>query len=191
MTFSTIHAAAAVLMVASAIMLGKMAVAWARYRGERLILCPENCRPAGVRVDALHASGAALAGAAELRLSDCSRWPERAGCGQECLSQIQTAPEECLVRHKVTQWYEDKLCVSCGQRFEDVSWNSVKPALLVADKVTVGCNEIPVAELPDTLNAALPICFACHMANKLVQEHPELATDRSWPYFRQRSTGHC
>jgi hypothetical protein len=24
-----------------------------------------------------------------LRLSECSRWPERQGCGQECLSQIE------------------------------------------------------------------------------------------------------
>jgi hypothetical protein len=32
--------------------------------------------------------------------------------------------------------------------------------------------------LVGTLAAALPICFACHTANKLVNEHPELVIDR-------------
>jgi hypothetical protein len=35
--------------------------------------------------------------------------------------------------------------------------------------------------LPETLAAAKPICFACHMAQTLVREHPELVVDRHRP----------
>jgi hypothetical protein len=35
------------------------------------------------------------------------------------------------------------------------------------------------------LAAALPVCFACHMANTLVREHPELAVKR--PEYRSIS----
>src|SRR4051812_21294683 len=81
---------------------------WFRERGSRAIVCPENLRPAGVKVDAGHAALTALAGMEKLRLSACNRWPERAGCGQECLSQIEASPEGCLVRKLLEKWYEGK-----------------------------------------------------------------------------------
>ena len=80
-------------------------IVWLRYRGERVITCPENRRPAGV---ALGAGRAAVLGS--FRLSACSRWPEHAGCGQECLAQIQESPEACLVRNILTDWYRGKSC---------------------------------------------------------------------------------
>ena len=75
------------VVLAIAVGLGAVAVwrlanAWWKYRGRRVITCPENQRPAGVVVDARHAAATALGKAPELRLSSCSRWPERAGCGQ-------------------------------------------------------------------------------------------------------------
>src|SRR5689334_22489120 len=75
----------------------RLAIVWLRYRGQRLITCPENSRPAGVRVNAGQAATTALTGPAVLRLSSCTRWPEKAGCGQWCLSQIAAAPVDCLV----------------------------------------------------------------------------------------------
>ena len=75
-------------------------VNWLRFRGERVITCPENLRPAGVTVEA----GRAVT-LGSFRLADCSRWPERAGCGQQCLAQIAESPEACLVRNILAQWY--------------------------------------------------------------------------------------
>src|SRR5581483_4137694 len=72
--------------------------AWWLYRGARVVECPENHARAGVSVAALHAAAGSVLGSPKLDLKACSRWPERADCGRECLAQIQTAPEDCLVR---------------------------------------------------------------------------------------------
>src|SRR5215475_12199073 len=121
----------------------RSASAWLRNRGPRAILCPENQRPAGVRVDERHAALSALKGTPELRLSSCSRWPERAGCGQECLAQIAASPEGCLVRNILAKWYEGKACASCGRPIGQIDWVGSEPALLGAGRVSVEWNQIP------------------------------------------------
>jgi len=63
----------------------------------------------------------------------------------------------------------------------NIDWAGRKPALLGADGVSVEWSEVPADKLPETLAAASPVCFACHTANKLVREHPELALDRARP----------
>jgi hypothetical protein len=176
---STVWIAISFLIVMAGVVAGRLVGIWLRYRGDRLITCPENLRPAGVRVDAVHAAASGLLEPEHLRLSDCSRWPERSGCGQHCLSQIAAAPEGCLVRHIVTRWYAGKVCASCGQPFGRLGWNSAQPALQAADKKTVEWKRIPIAQLPELLRSAVPVCFACRMADWLVREHPELALDRA------------
>jgi hypothetical protein len=54
-----------------------------------------------------------------------------------------------------------------------------QPAVLSADKMSVEWSEIPVDRLREILAESKPICFACHMANRMVQDHPDLITDRS------------
>jgi len=169
------------IAAAIVILVWKMATAWVKYRGDLLITCPENRRPAGVRVDAGHAAATSLAHRPEMRLASCSRWPERAGCGQECLSQLETAPENCLVRNILVTWFAGKLCAVCGRPVGGIHEIGGQPALRRTDKVTVELKQIPVDQLPDTLAACEPVCFACHMADVLVREHPELAIDRSRP----------
>src|ERR1041384_6164530 len=46
-----------------------------RYRGSRLVTCPETKKPAIVEVDALHASLTATVRLPDIRLENCSRWP--------------------------------------------------------------------------------------------------------------------
>jgi len=169
----------AIALVLSGIAIGRLLSAWLKYRGRRVVQCPENSRPAGVTVDARHVAATALGKAPELRLSSCSRWPERAGCGQTCLSQIEAAPEDCLVRNILVKWYEGKNCVSCGRPIGKISEGGAKPAVFRADRVSVEWSEIPAEQLQETLSAAQPICFACHLAAKMVREHRELVTDRS------------
>lgn len=161
------------------IVLMRLAALWAKYRGRRLVTCPENQTPAGVALDARHAALSGLGFQPQLRLSSCSRWPERAGCGQACLSQIEASPEGCLVWNILVQWYEGKSCRACGRPIGPIVAAGAKPALFTADNSSVEWSEIPAERLPEVLSAAEPICFACHMASKMMREHPELVTDRS------------
>ncbi len=62
-----------------------------RYSGSRPVACPENQQPAAVNIDVRHAAATGMHGHPDLRLSDCTRWPERATCAQGCLSQAVEA----------------------------------------------------------------------------------------------------
>jgi hypothetical protein len=157
----------------------RLSSAWLRYRGARAITCPENHLAAGISLDAGHAALSGFAGSPDLRLSSCTRWPERAGCGQQCLAQIEASPEGCLVRNILLKWYEGKSCACCGRPFGAIEWVGQKPALLRADKVSVEWSLVPAERLTETLQTASPVCFSCHMANTLVREHPDLVIDGS------------
>lgn len=170
-----------VLAVAAGIGAWRFMRAWLLYRGRRVVKCPENLRPAGVTVDAGHAAFTALGGHPALRLSECSRWPERADCGRACLAQIEAAPVDCLVNHLLLTWYAGKSCASCGRPFGNIDWSAQKPALMTADKITLEWSQVPAERLAETLATASPVCFSCHMAATLVREHPDLVTDRSRP----------
>jgi len=65
-----------------------------KFRGTRLVTCPETHKPAVVGVAARSMGLQAILSAPCLHLSECSRWPMRQGCGQECLSQIEERPSE-------------------------------------------------------------------------------------------------
>jgi hypothetical protein len=169
----------AIVVVFAAILLGRQVRAWWEYRGQRVIVCPDSRAPAGVVVDARHAAVTSLLGTPELRLTACSRWPERGGCGQPCLSQIAAAPEDCLVRSIVARWYEGKTCAFCGQSFGRIEWTAARPALLEANGVSIEWSRVPADRLQEVLAVGRPVCFACHMAGKMVRERPDLVTDRS------------
>lgn len=62
-----------------------------RYSGGRPVTCPENQKPAVVGIDLRHAEATVMEGSPRLRLCDCTRWPERAECNQECLAQAVEA----------------------------------------------------------------------------------------------------
>lgn len=181
MTVQAFWVVVGVLIVLAGLMVGRLVASWMKYRGKRVVTCPENQRPAGVTVDAGHAALTALGRSPELRLATCSRWPERAGCGQQCLAQIEASPEDCLIRNILVKWYAGKVCSSCGRPFGEIEWTGAKPGLRNADKSLVEWNDVPAERLQDTLATAMPICFACYTATRLVQEHPDLAIDRTRP----------
>lgn len=85
-----------VLCLAAASMLLLPLLLWRReilnrYSGGRLVACPENQQSAVVRIDALRAASTGIDGIPDLRLCDCTRWPERANCNQACLSKAVQA----------------------------------------------------------------------------------------------------
>jgi len=62
-------------------------------RSGRAVTCPETHQQVGVRFDALRAIAGQVTGRPALRLADCTRWPTRSDCGQECISEaLRTAP---------------------------------------------------------------------------------------------------
>lgn len=153
--------------------------AWMTYRGPRLVTCPETQQPAGVNVDTAHAAWTAIVHPPALRLDACSRWPERQGCGQECLRQVELAPEGCLVRNILGQWYQGKKCAVCGQAFGEIQWVDHKPALLSPEGRTVAWSEVRPEAVPQTLQTHLPVCWNCHIVQTFCREHPDLVVDRS------------
>ncbi len=150
------------------------------FRGARVITCPETKAPAGVEVDARHAAMTALLDDPELRLKDCSRWPEREDCGQECVKQIEVAPMECLVRTMLTRWYEGKSCIRCGKAFGEINWLDHKPALLSPAHIILAWSEIRAENVPHALSTHEPVCWDCYVAETFRHEHPEMVVDRPW-----------
>ena len=149
-----------------------------RFRGERLVVCPETERAASVHVATGKAAVKTFAGMRGVRLDECSRWPERAGCGQDCLSQVEADPASCLVWNIVHQWYAGKKCALCGKAFQHIDWHDHRPALLDSDGKTVQWTEVPPELLPDYFATHWPVCWDCHIAESFRHEHPELVTNR-------------
>jgi hypothetical protein len=167
-----------VLSLLAAVYLVPAASVYRRFRGRRLVTCPESGKPAAVEVNATHLALSTAAVHPELHLATCSRWPERAGCGQECLHQIEAAPEDCLLRTILTRWYEDKACAFCGKSFAGVeSWGH-KTALLAPSGETVEWDDVRAETLPALFATHRPVCWNCHVAEAFRRRHPELVTDR-------------
>jgi hypothetical protein len=131
-----------------------------------------------VEVDAAHAALTASQGRPHLRLEACTRWPERAGCGQECLAQIESAPEACLLRSILADWYQGKTCAFCGRGFAAPHWHDHKPALLAPDGSLVAWGGFRPEQVIDVLASHKPVCWDCHVAEGFRRAHPELVVDR-------------
>jgi hypothetical protein len=152
--------------------------AWMRYRGTRIVVCPESLEMVAVEVDAGHAAATAPQGRPQLRLEACTRWPERAGCGQECLGQIESAPEACLLRNILADWYGGKSCAMCGRVFGPIRWHDHAPALLSPGGATVEWSAFAPEQVVDVLASHEPVCWDCHVVETFRHEHPELVTER-------------
>jgi hypothetical protein len=173
--------AGAILLAGTSIGLIMVTRTYLKYRGKRLVTCPETRNPAAVHVNAGKAAVDVLEGKhARIRLDQCSHWPEREHCGQECLSQIENDPEGCSVWSIAQQWYRGRACAYCRQPIEKIHWHDHRPALLSPEKKTVQWSEIPAEKLPEVLQTHLPVCWSCHIAETFRREHPERIVDRPW-----------
>ena len=153
--------------------------AYWRARGKRLVTCPENHCAAAVELDAKGAGLKAFRGGTFLCLQDCSRWPEKQGCAQDCLSEVKALGQGCLVQNIVAGWYQGKTCVYCHKAVDSVAeWTGHMPALLTPDSTTVSWGDVPAEKLPEIFRTHQPVCWSCHIAETFRREHPELVTDR-------------
>jgi hypothetical protein len=166
------------VVVALAIGLRRYLGVYLKFRGERIVSCPETHRPAAVRVAAGVAALDATISRGDLRLCKCSRWPERQDCPQDCLAQIKEAPEACLVWNIMNRWYQGQSCAYCRQPFKNIHWHDHPPAMVSADRKTVQWNEIPAERLQETMRTQVPVCWNCHIAETFRRVHPELVVNR-------------
>ena len=148
-----------------------------KMRGARVVTCPDNQQPAAVEVDARHAAVTAAGGHTHLRLDTCSRWPEKAGCGQECLKQIEAQPADCLVKTQVSRWYADKSCAVCGKALGTVDWASHRPALRAPDGRTLEWSGVQPERMYDVMGTHDAVCWDCHIAETFRRQRPDLVLD--------------
>lgn len=156
-----------------------------QLRGQRLVTCPETRKPEAVSVAAAEAGLGAFFNEPTLRLKECSRWPERQNCGQDCLQQIETESQSCLVWNIVSKWYEGKSCVFCHKPFGTLQHWDHAPALLGPDFVTKEWRDIGPEKLAETFSSHQPVCWNCHVAETFRRAHPKLVTDRPFEIKRR------
>lgn len=150
---------------------------YARFRGRRVVVCPESREPVQVRVDAVRAAVTEALDQPKLRLESCSRWPERKGCGQECLEQIESAEDGCLVRAMLARWYVDSSCVVCSRPFSEIHWYDRKPAFLDPERRTVDWKEVAAEDLPRVLATHQRLCWDCQAAQTFRRDFPDRVID--------------
>jgi len=171
----------AIAILAAALWFGfRLARSLSKYRGSRIVTCPETGRSAIVEVDAFHASITSIAGLPDIRLEDCSRWPIKRQCGQECLMELDVAPAECLVSGVLMRWYQRKKCVYCSHGFEELHWIDHRPALQSPAGTLVSWKEVPLTDLSQVLETHLPVCWNCYIAQEFRLDHPDLVVHRPW-----------
>jgi hypothetical protein len=167
---------AAVLGAAVLLLLSRLVWISLKYAGPMLVTCPENTQPAGVGLNLRR-----IARGGGLRLDQCSRWPEKRGCGQECLRQVEAAPQDCLVRTILANWCREQKCAICGRPIGEVHFTDHKPALLDPEKCTVAWTDVPAETVPAVMRTHAPVCWNCHIMQTFLREYPELAVDRARP----------
>jgi hypothetical protein len=159
-----------------------LACAYFRFRDSRIITCPETGEAAMVEVDAVHAALTSAVGQTHVRLQGCWRWPLNESCNQQCLTQLDVAEPECLVRGVLMKWYRSKACLYCGRPFQEIPLMSLshKPALQSPDGKLLEWHEVPIEKIDSVLAHYLPVCWDCYVAQSFCHEHPELVSFRPW-----------
>ena len=151
--------------------------AFFRHRGTRVVSVPGDGLTRAVGVDLRHAGVTTAIGEPELRIASCSQWPERRACGQTCLSQIESAPAECVVRTMLVDWYEGSDCALCGKAIGKIHWVEHKPALLTPGRETVEWNAVTPEALARVLATHRRVCWRCHVSNSLRERLPGLVIE--------------
>ena len=170
------------LLVATAIFFGirYFVRASMRYGGAQRITCPETEKTAMVELDIVRSALSSAVGQPDIRLKSCWRWPLNENCGQECLTQLNGPPANCLVRGVLSKWYESKFCVYCGKQFGEIYWTDHKPAVEAADGPLLDWGKVPVKDFQKALSTYMPVCWDCYIVQSFRRDHPDLVVYRPW-----------
>ena len=173
----------ALIVIAMAFLVRRLAAAshaW-RYHGLMVVRCPETRQPAAVHVGIFRAALSEFFNKGEVRLSSCSRWPERRDCDQDCVCQIERDPKDHRVWDMASEWFADKKCVFCGKPIYPLSHLDHAPALMrIIDRKTVEWKNLPAEQLPAAFSECVPVCWGCHMTETFMRKYPARAVVRPW-----------
>jgi hypothetical protein len=156
----------AILVIGTCLLSARILRSYLRYRNQMVVTCPETERQVGVDVDARRAAITGSVGKGSLRLTHCTRWPEKQDCGQECLSQIETSPEGCMVKKRLEAWYQGKTCACCDKGIGEIRWHEHKPALVSPDHNLLQWEDVGAEEVTEVLSSHQPVCGTCNFAEK-------------------------
>ena len=184
-TSATTFAAVIIGLIAVAILISYYRLVFG-LRGQRVVTCPETREDVGVEIDAPLAARTMLVDNPSLRITKCTRWPEKADCMQECLTQVEAHPEDTLLRNILGTWYLDKDCATCGRPIGQIQWHDPIPGLRAADGRLVGWDGVKAEQVAVLLDTCLPVCWNCFSAETFRAEYPGLVTDRSETPLRNR-----
>ena len=154
--------------------------AYFRYRDSRVIICPDTNEQAVVEVDAVHAALTSALGQPDIRLRNCWRWPLYENCGQECLTQLDVAPADCLVSGVLMRWYDLKQCIYCGKPFERIPWTDHRPALQSPGGKLIEWSEVAIENIQTVMTTYRPVCWDCALAQSFLRDNPDLVVYRPW-----------
>ena len=149
-----------------------------RYRGDRIVTCPETRTPVGATINAALAAGSWIVAEPHFEISACSRWHERADCDQACASQIEAAPDGTLVRNIVAKWYGERPCAFCATPIVDIGFGAVAPALLSFDGALREWKDIAIEDLSSVLDHAVAVCARCELVEDFRRRFPDRGIDR-------------
>ena len=153
--------------------------AWMTVRGARIVVCPETQLPVAVKVDVAHDVVSTILERPELRLTACSRWPERQDCDQPCTQQIEIAPSETHPRTIAAHYFSKERCAICSRPIEPPSHTAQQPGFMEPVTHWVKTwNELPAQDLPRAIATFQPLCSNCTLVELFRQRSPDRVTDR-------------
>ncbi len=133
-------------------------------RGRRRVVCPENNDSAEVELDPEYALKTAFRNHQQSRLQDCTRWPDRDDCGQECLAQVDPTPQN--VDRLLSKWYEGKHCAICARSLSASDWRRSRLAVLNQQHKLFELRHTNLADLQAELQGTSPLCWNCHQEER-------------------------
>jgi hypothetical protein len=154
------------ILAAAAVGIGvrKFLKTFQTFRGVRLLACPENRQPAAVSLGPWHAAVTGWFRAPALEVRECSRWPERAGCNQACVTEVRAAPAEHLLNQMLDEWCHDRPCVCCGTPIHRIHVGAHQPHLMDPERNIVEWKQVRPERLPEVLRSCGPVCETCLLA---------------------------
>ena len=172
-------AAPLILGLVLAAYLGIALTTWRRLRGPRVVICPETGCPAGVRVDLGHAIASAIRERMEIRMAECSAWPEREGCDHGCGPALRTAGDSTRTRAIAARGFEDRACAMCSRRIGPLTRGARQPGFMnPVTREVVPWDEVPAEELPGATARHRALCRDCTFAEASPPPAPERAATR-------------
>jgi hypothetical protein len=134
------------------------------FRGMRIMACPETGQMVEIELKLWRAAMRGLLRRPVLRVGACSRWPERAGCDEACVRQIEAAPGSHRVPVILAEWCLGRPCVCCGAPLRPLHVGQHQPHLMSKDRQIIEWRQVPPQDLARVLETCGPVCENCLLA---------------------------